>query len=226
MDRAYIAPSFLGIAPEKEDWFFEQITKYGAALAHADVVDADFVKRQVVNTDMAEFCRLVLKVKSLPLDIHLMVDDPGPWLDLIDDQIMSQVKAQPFISLHREARCFKTAWFHKIKEINARPGIAIKPSTPLAEIKEYLPLVELVIVMTVNPGLSGQKMIKPCLDKVKVLYGMRKQYRFLIEVDGGVNEQTAQEAVRSGASILVSGGFVQDDPRKIEVLSSFKRASI
>ena len=221
-----ISPSILGLGPEKLKKFLEEISLLEVELVHLDVVEAGFVNRPVESTEVEDFCNLSLlanEINGLRLDIHLMVEDPRAWLELINKRIRPRLKWEPYISFHPESIPSSSAkrLIAEIRESKSFPGLAIKPETPIHLLEECFEAgnpPELIIIMTVNPGKSGQKMIIDCLDKVKALSGLPRSDGPLIEVDGGVNLETAGLAVESGAEILVSGGFVQEDPSRIHLL--------
>ena len=221
-----ISPSILGLKPEELKKFLEEIALLEVELVHLDVVEAGFVNRPVESTEVEDFCSLSLlanEINGLRLDIHLMVEDPRVWLKHIDSKIRPRLKWEPYISFHPEAILSSSAkrLIAEIRESGSFPGLAIKPETPIHLLEECFEAgnpPELIIIMTVNPGISGQKMIIGCLDKVKALSGLPRPDGPLIEVDGGINLETAGLAVESGAEILVSGGFVQKDPSRIHLL--------
>lgn len=138
---------------------------------------------------------------KLPFDVHLMVEHP-------EDQVESFAKAgADWITFHHEACVHSHRLVQRIHDLGKKAGISIVPSTPVSAIKEMLEYVDLVLVMTVNPGFGGQKLIPSCVKKITELLELRKQLGldFMISVDGGVNAETIGSVADAGADVIVSG---------------------
>ena len=145
--------------------------------------------------------RSVRKLSKLPFDVHLMVKNP-------ELQIESFAKAgADWITFHLEAAVHSHRIIQHIHELGKKAGISIVPSTPVAALKELLEYVDIVLVMTVNPGYGGQVLIPSCVEKVKELKRIREEkgYNFKISVDGGVNSDTLKTVLDAGTDIVVSG---------------------
>lgn len=170
----------------------------GAGCIHIDVMDGHFVPQISYGQPLIKSIR---KLTRLPFDVHLMVDRP-------DDMIDSFAAAgADWITFHAEAAVHIDRIISHIRSLGKKAGVSIVPSTPVSVIKEVLPLVDLVLVMTVNPGFGGQKFIPYCADKVKELDSIRKEkgLEYLVSVDGGINSQNAKVVLGLGADIVVSG---------------------
>ena len=170
----------------------------GGSLVHIDVMDGHFVPPVSYGQPVISSIR---HCTSLPFDVHLMVERP-------EQSIPSFIEAgADYITFHIEATNHADRCLHIIHESGKKAGIAICPATPLGAIEEILPYIDLVLVMTVNPGWGGQKLIPYTLEKVRRLAGLQKEkgFSYLISVDGGVNTATIGAVREAGTDIVVSG---------------------
>jgi ribulose-phosphate 3-epimerase len=171
--------------------------KHGS-LVHIDVMDGTFVPEISYGEPVVRSLR---PHSDLPFDVHLMVEHP-------ETHIESFAKAgADFITFHAENTVHQHRIVQHIHSLGKKAGIAIVPSTPVDALAEILPYVDLVLVMSVNPGFGGQSIIPRCIEKITALKGLRKAhgYAYQISVDGGVTEKTALSVINAGADIVVSG---------------------
>ena len=188
---------------------------------HIDVMDGIFVENNT-SEDMLEYCDYLSNITNIPLDVHLMVSDVRKYVDLF-------LPYNPnIITIHYEA--FKDKYelldmLDYIKLNNCKAGISIKPNTDISEILDILEVVHIVLVMTVEPGKGGQKLIDRTLNKIKELsdYIKEKKLDIEVEADGGINLDNISEVKEAGAEIIVSGtGIIQAEDYK-EVIRNMKR---
>jgi ribulose-phosphate 3-epimerase len=173
----------------------------GAGLVHVDVMDGHFVPNLTVGPPVVKAVR---KATRLPIDVHLMIENADRYVDAFVDAGAS------WISLHVEALPHLERTVSHLRERGARPGVALNPSTPLYTLEEILPELGYVVVMSVNPGFSGQRFIPSSLDKVRRLR-TQLQARGLsatIEVDGGVDASNIRSLAQAGAEVFVAGNAV------------------
>jgi ribulose-phosphate 3-epimerase len=170
----------------------------GADYLHLDVMDGHFVPNMTFGPATVE---AIHRVTRLPLDVHLMIETPDRFIPAFAEagSHLITVQAEACVHLHRVVQ--------QIKEAGVRAGVAINPATPLADIEEVLVDLDLVLVMTVNPGFGGQKLIPATLEKLARLRQRTEQmgWQGELEVDGGINVRTAARAARAGADVLVVG---------------------
>ena len=180
----------------------------GGSLIHVDVMDGHFVPNITIGPPVVKSLR---KVTDLPLDCHLMIENP-------DQYIPEFVNAgADWISVHQETCIHLNRTLHHIKEHDVLAGVVINPATPVETLAEVLDVVDYVLVMSVNPGFGGQKFIPGAVHKIRRLAEIRsiRGLNFRIEVDGGIAVDTVAEVVRAGAEILVAGSavFEHGDPK-------------
>ena len=180
----------------------------GATVVHVDVMDGHFVPNITIGPPVVKSLR---KVTDLPLDCHLMIENPDQYVAEFAEA------GADWISVHQEACVHLDRTLHLIKDNDCLAGVVINPATPVEVLSEVLDIVDYVLVMSVNPGFGGQKFIPGALHKLRRLADLRAQRRlnYRIEVDGGVGLDTVGDVVRAGAEILVAGNavFGQGDPK-------------
>ena len=192
MPKIKIAPSILSADLSRINEEIKDVEKY-ADLIHVDIMDGIFVPPVAVDSDFVK----TIKTK-VPLDVHLMVHEPSESYikDFIDAGAYS-------VTIHEEACKNPAEQINFIKKNKIKAAISIKPSTSLEKIKKYLGMVDMVLVMTVEPGWAGQKFIEPTMKKVSELRMLKPKLD--IEVDGGINPYTARTAYDYGANVFVAG---------------------
>jgi len=193
-----IAASFLDIKEPK----CEELTKLDSLdidYIHLDVMDGIFVENKTYTYE--EFYNIT-RLTTKPKDIHLMVSDVKKYIDEF-----SKMKPE-FLTFHYEAVSEVSSVINYIKELGIKVGMSIKPSTDVAEIAKYLPYLDLVLVMSVEPGRGGQAFIEESTKKIEQLYNLREKenYNYVIEVDGGINDTTIRKCYK--ADMCVVGSFI------------------
>ena len=174
----------------------------GADWIHVDVMDGHFVPNITIGVPVVAALRRVTK---LPLDVHLMIERPERYVDAFIDA------GADWLTVHQEATVHLHRTVEHIRQAGAKPGVSINPATPAAALSEILPYVDLVLVMSVNPGFGGQKYIPTSTAKIAAIrheLDARGLWPIELEVDGGVSAQTAGEVAAAGATVLVAGAAV------------------
>ena len=199
MNSFLISPSLLSADFSKLADEIRALEKAGADYLHVDVMDGHFVPNLTIGAPVVKSLR---KVTQKPLDVHLMIERPEKFLD---DFIEA---GSDIITIHIESSEDVLGCIKKIKNAGRRAGITLKPGTPVEELNPYLPLIDLVLVMTVNPGFGGQTFM---MDQVTKIQFLRKKLqeinsKALIEVDGGINAETASHC--KDADVLVAGSYI------------------
>jgi len=193
-----IAPSILSADFSCLDKEIKKVEVAGADMLHIDIMDGHFVPNITVGPVVVKYIR---KVTKLPLDVHLMIEKP---LDFIDSFISA---GSNIITVHIETISKDNIKLlkEKLKSRGVKLGVSLNPNTALEKIKGVLDLVDLVLVMSVNPGFSGQSFIKESVPKIKEL---RSIFSGDIAVDGGINLESAKLTINAGANILASGSYI------------------
>lgn len=196
-----LSPSMLsadfGILNEQ----LEKIERVGAQYLHIDVMDGVFVPNISFG---APVYKCIRKSCGMVFDVHLMIVEPERYIE-------DFVKAgADIVNFHVEATENPGMVLEKIKSLGVNAGITIKPNTPVTAITDYLDKTDLVLVMTVEPGFGGQKLITDCLEKIKELKKLREEkgYSYEIEIDGGVNLDNIRDVMESGVDVVVAGSAV------------------
>lgn len=200
-----IAPSILSADFSRLADEIIKIEQAGADWVHIDVMDGHFVPNLTFGPPVVAAIR---KVTPLPFDVHLMVTNPQ---DLIEPFAKA---GADIITVHAETAPHLHRLIQTIKELGKKAGVSLNPSTPLSAVEEVLADVDMLLIMSVNPGFGGQKFIPSAVDKIARLKSMLDERNLIvdIEVDGGINAATARQVIAAGANILVAGSAVYGAP--------------
>jgi len=193
----------------------QAVTAAGADWIHVDVMDGHFVPNLTIGAPVVKALRPVSKI---PLDVHLMIEKPEKY---IEDFARA---GADYLTIHVESTADVAGTLRRIRELSVRPGITLRPRTPVAEILPFLEQVDLVLIMTVEPGFGGQKFMNDQVEKIAVVRRELERLKSsaLIEVDGGINAETAP--LVSQADVLVAGNYVfkNDYGQAIQTLRNSK----
>lgn len=198
---AKVAPSILSADFSKLGADVQGICEFGADYIHVDVMDGAFVPNISFG---AGVMKSLNSLAAIPYDVHLMIEDPDRY---IEDFVTPNTE---FITVHQEACRHLDRTIQHIHSTGVKAGVALNPATPIVMVEDVLDKVDMILIMSVNPGFGGQKFIPRALDKIRRLDEIRKAngYDFVIEVDGGVNLQNCEELKSVGTDILVAGSAV------------------
>ena len=198
---AKLAPSILSADFSRLAEQVNEIEKAGAHLIHVDVMDGHFVPNITFG---APVMKSLLGKTGIPFDVHLMIENPDMY---IADFVTENTE---YITVHQEACVHLHRTIQNIRSHGVKAGVSINPATPVCMIEEVLPDVDMVLVMSVNPGFGGQKFIPSALDKIRTLDSIRKQKNldFVIEIDGGAGADNIDEILAAGTDIVVAGSSV------------------
>jgi ribulose-phosphate 3-epimerase len=216
--RTVVAPSVLSANFAHMADAIDLIERSGGDWVHLDVMDGAFVPNLTFGPKMVSDLRPLTK---LPFDVHLMVERPQQLIPAFAEA------GADIITFHYEAVVHSHRVLEQIHGLGKRAGISLVPSTNGQTLSELFPYLDLILIMTVNPGFGGQEMIPECVEKVRYLADVRraKGYRYRLAVDGGINEDTVAQVHRAGADVIVAGSafFGADDPaRQVGILRGNK----
>lgn len=196
-----VAPSMLSADFSRLGEELSRITEAGADWAHLDVMDGMFVPNITIGPLVVEAIR---PISDITFDVHLMIQDPIRYVDQF-------AKAgADYITVHTEAEGDVMGAIERIRELGKHPGISLNPDTPVSEIERYLEHVDLILVMTVQPGFGGQKFRENGPEKISRIRRMADATgrRILVSVDGGINRDTGRRCVEAGVDVLAAGSYL------------------
>ncbi|MSQ33616.1 MAG: ribulose-phosphate 3-epimerase [Dehalococcoidia bacterium] len=225
--KVKIAPSILSADFGRLGAQVEEATAAGADYIHVDVMDGHFVPNITLGPLVVEAVR---RHTHLPLDVHLMIERPERYIEDFARAIRQAPgeRDSGILTVHVEACPHLHRTLQQIKATGVRAGVTLNPGTPLSAIEEALPYVDLVLVMSVNPGFGGQSYIPSVTDKIRRLRRMLDEggYGAELEVDGGIAIKTAPLAVAAGARVLVAGSALFNKEKSVKQALADLRASI
>ena len=210
-----VAPSILAADWGKFSEEIRSVTNSGADWIHIDVMDGRFVPPITFGADVV---RIAKKATTIPLDVHLMIVEPERHIDAFAKAGATS------ITVHLETCPHLHRTLQQIKAAGCKAGVALNPASPFSLVEGIMRDVDILLVMTVNPGWGGQKFITDTLDKTReaAAYIQKHNLRAVIEVDGGVTAETAKQAVAAGASVLVAGTAIFQQPDYTTAISSLR----
>ena len=210
MKKIMIAPSLLSADFSKLAEEVRDVEKAGCDALHIDVMDGHFVPNLTIGPLVVSAVR---KVTKLVLDVHLMIDAPSRYIEEF------RKAGADWITIHVEAERDILKTLREIKKLGAKAGISLRPKTSLETILPYLSELDLVLVMSVEPGFGGQSFMPDMMEKVKVL---RPKFQGLISVDGGIGAGNASQALEAGADVLVAGSAVFGKADRAKAIREFR----
>lgn len=218
VDRVLIAPSILAADFTKLGDEIGRVEEAGADMIHVDVMDGHFVPNITLGPVVVEAVR---RATTLPIDVHLMIADPKAYVPRFIDA------GADYVVFHREACNDVEPVIDEVRRRGAKVGLAVNPPNPATWIEPYLTDIDMALVMTVNPGFSGQAFLENVMPKLEVIAGWKEErgLAFMIEVDGGIGPGNVGTVVRRGGEVIVAASaiFGADDPGR--ALGAIRRAA-
>ena len=198
MKKIQISPSILSADFSQLGSEIKRLEKAGADMIHVDVMDGHFVPNLTIGPPVIKALK---KQSSLPFDVHLMISPVHKYIQAYSDA------GADIITIHPEATDNIASSISEIKKTNKKVGVSLNPETKIDTVIKHLKEIDLILIMSVNPGFGGQKFMPQVLTKIKKLRKIEKEnnLNFDIEIDGGINFENSKEAIEAGANILVSG---------------------
>ncbi|HRX13946.1 MAG TPA: ribulose-phosphate 3-epimerase [Eubacteriales bacterium] len=213
MSKVMISPSILSA-----DFAFMgenaiMLKKNGADMIHCDVMDGVFVPNITFGMKMISDLKPMV---NIPLDVHLMIVNPETYVEKFI------LAGADYLTVHLEATENPAKTLKQIRSLGAKAGICIKPMTPASELQEYIDLVDLILIMSVEPGFGGQKFMPIALEKIANVKKMIGERNIVLEVDGGINAENAAACVSAGANCLVAGNAIFKAEDKAATIRALK----
>ena len=215
--RSLLAPSILSANFAYLGEEVKSVEEAGVDWLHVDVMDGHFVPNLTLGPLVVEALKPLTR---LPLDCHLMVKNPSQWIKPFAEA------GADIITVHVEATSHLNRVLSQIRESGCKAGVSLNPATPLVLIEEVLDMVDLVLVMSVNPGFGGQKFIETSISKVERLVQLREQRPFLIEIDGGVHVQNIGRLKKAGVDVFVAGSAIFSAPDRKAAIAQLRAGII
>jgi ribulose-phosphate 3-epimerase len=214
-----IAPSILSADFARLGDDVQAAEAAGADVIHVDVMDGVFVPNITIGPLVVAAVR---RMTTLPIDVHLMIDRPERYLSAFAEA------GADFLSVHPEATIHLHRTLQQIRDLHVHPGVVLNPATPESVLKYAMPYVDLVLVMTVNPGFGGQSLIPEMMEKISAVRAMidAMERSVWLSVDGGIDVETAPEVVKRGANHLVAGSAIFSAPEGIaQAIAGLRQAA-
>ncbi len=213
----YLSPSILSadLLQLKEQVL--KVEASGADFIHIDVMDGHFVPNLTFGANMVKALKSIVKI---PLDVHLMIEKPELSLHQY-----AQAGAD-IITVHQEACVHLHRTLQTIRSLGVKAGVSLNPATPVSTLEDVLDELDLILIMTVNPGFGGQKFIQSALQKIQYARKLiqNSPHEILLEVDGGITPETASQVVAAGANVLVAGNAVFAQPDMAQAIQNLRNA--
>jgi ribulose-phosphate 3-epimerase len=215
MEMIKLSPSILAADFTKLGEEVLAIEKYGANMVHIDVMDGHFVPNISFGFPVIKALR---RVSGLTMDVHLMIEDPSRYIDAFSEA------GADIITVHYESDIHLDRTIKYIKSLGIKAGVAINPSTSVSVLEYVIRYVDMVLIMSVNPGFGGQSFIDYSLEKIQQVKKLADKYNknLMIEVDGGVDSNNIKDVVKAGANVIVAGSAVFKNNNVEENINSLK----